>query len=544
MSEELQQSASEAIDASVVFSEDWTSEGVAAELRSAEIAIEEPKIADPGKAVGTDVKALAQSSGYYLAGTVGTMLVGLVSFPIFTRVFSVAEYGIIDLSSRLLLLLTITSKLGFQNAALRFYDHKHFRENRIAELKYYSTMFFGMLSTSALVVLASLAVLWLAPNSLMDERVARLIYLIIALVVLRAIGSVLWAFLRIEERTKLFNLLSVGVRALTVVGVCALLPIMGRTASTFFGGTVAVELVLVVALSAWLWKRGVLGTHWFDGSLFKTGIAFGMPLVAYEFAFALLGSSDRFLIRYFLGPDSLGFYSVASGLARNANDFLLSPLSLAILPIYMRIWNTDGKEKTTAFLTTAFDGFILASLGMLAAVTACAHEVVVLLASAKYDGADRYVPVLLAGLIVYAAHLFVAAGLLIHKKTLKMASILVLSAITNIALNVVLLPRIGLMGGAVATLLSYSLCIILLARASSKFLPLHLQLSSLIRYGAAAVLAWMIGSRLTFGVVAIDLFLKSMVTFAIYATLLYVLDRRARERTNLALAWCKERLPW
>ena len=267
-----------------------------------------------------------------------------------------------------------------------------------------------------------------------------------------------------------------------------------------------------------------------------------MPLVAYEFAFAVLGSADRFLVRFYLGADSLGFYSVAYGLAQNANDLLVTPLGLAILPIYMRLWNTRGPQATAEFLTIGFDLFLIAAAGVLAIAGSTAHPLVVLLASSKYAGVDGLIPILLAGLLIYATYIFVTAGLLIHKRTVQMAGLLVIAAVINIALNCLLLPRMGLTGSAVATVLSYGCCILLLAQASNRYLSLDLRPGRLGEYLIAATLAWVVGSRVAAEWLILDLCAKAAVTLAVYLAALYALDSRARRAAQWAMRWVRNTL--
>jgi len=494
------------------------------------------KIATP-TAVGSELKTLVHQSSHYLAGLVAKLALGLVSFPIFTRVLSVSEYGMMDLGERLLLLLTVACKAGLQNSSLRFYNQQEFAKNKRAERRYYSTLFFGMLGTSGGVLLLFFIASLLIPKAVSLGSLANLVYLILGLSLFRAMGSVLWGFLRIEERTKTFNVLSVVAKAATIAAICAFFPWIGRTARAYFAGTLGVEALLALGLTAWLLVRGVLDLGSFKFDLFHTAVAYGAPLIIYEFAFAILGSTDRILVRHYLGADALGFYAVAYGLARNVNEFLVTPLSLALIPIYMRIWASDGAQKTAAFLTVALDIFIMASVGVLAAVAASGHAVMVILASSKYAGADRLVPVILAALVVYATHPFVAAGLLIHKRTLLMAELLVASAALNIGLNCLLLPRIGLMGGAITTLVSYLACIVSLAYASNRLLPLRLDLRSLVKYGLAALSAWVLGSQFRVTSPIVEFLVRSFVVVISYLVILYAVDCRMRDWTRLGLRW-------
>lgn len=498
----------------------------------------EPEVAQvAADASVRELRMLARHSVHYLAGMGGSMALGLVSFPIFTRVLPVGEFGTIELAQRVLLMLTAGSKVGLQNAALRFYDADSSSGHGRGSRRYYSTMFFGVLLTATPAALLFLAVVRLLPPKWAGSQLVNLGYLVSGLVLLRALSSILCSFLRVEERTKAFNITAVGTKALTIAAVCALLPIAGTTAGTYFTGAFAIEAAVMAWLTIELVRRGVLLPSSFDRTLFTTGVAFGLPLVVYECAFAVLGSADRFLVRAYLGPEALGFYSVAYGLALTANEFLITPLNLALIPIYLRLWNSSGREATTHFLTVALGYYLLAAGGILAIAAACAKDIVLLLASAKYAGSERLIPVLLAGLLIYTAHVFLAAGLLLHKKTLRMAGVLIACAVLNVGLNCFLLPRAGLMGAAVSTLLSYSACILALGWLSWRLLPLRMEVRSLAKYVVAAGAAWFAASAVAIDYPATSLVAKSAVALSAYVGILLVVDEKVRSLvTRLSLA--------
>lgn len=493
----------------------------------------------PAGLLGGEMQRLLLHSSHYLAGLVGGLVAGLISFPIFTRAFSVAEYGLIDLAQKVVLLLVIASKVGLPNAILRFYDKDQFASDFGAARKYYSTMFLGTLGTSLIVAGAAYFLAISRLGSLTASPLGALLFLLPALGLLRAVGATLWAFLRIEERTKLFNATTVGCKLATVAVICMLLPWAGRTASTYLAGVILVETAVVGSLTWSLLRRGVLDPKRFDAPLYRAGVLFGMPLVVYEFSFAILASADRFLVRHYLGADALGFYSAAYGLAQHGNELLSAPLTLAIIPIYMSIWTSDGAEKTGRFLTLTFDLFLIGAIGVLVSMIAAARPLVVLLASSKYAGVDRLIPVFVAGLLIYSMHVFVGAGLLIHKRTLLMAAAMLVSAGLNIALNCLLLPRMGLLGGALATVVSYLFCILWLAYASNRVLPLHIQPSSILKYLLAGTVAALAGSRVTFAPHIVELIGKSGTALSVYALALYILDSRVRRCASWALQRAK-----
>jgi O-antigen/teichoic acid export membrane protein len=484
--------------------------------------------------MGDELKKLVRHSSHYLAGLIGGFAIGLISFPIFTRVFTVAEYGVIDLVQKIVAMLVIGSKLGLQNAALRFYQHDKFKTDPSAARTYYSTIFLGTLGNSAGIAVLFVAAVALTSGALVGGIGIWAGCALALLAVARALASIVWAFLRTEERTTLFNVTVVGTRALTVAIICTLLIWMRRSVDTYIGGMLAVEGAVVLALAFFLLRRGVLSFSSFDTQLFRSGVAYGMPLVIYELAFTVLGSADRFLVRHYLGNNALGLYSVAYGLAQHANELLVVPLVLAVTPMYMRIWTTQGAAATSRFLTVALEVSIIVAGALLATLTSCARDVVVLLASSKYAGIEYLIPIFLCGLLVFAAHVFMAAGLLIYKRTVLMAGLLAAAAALNIGLNCLMLPTMGLLGGALATCISYLVCIVLLRRWSSRLLPLALDaklVAKCIAIGSAAFLGTF---QIHFDSTVANLLVKSGLTISIYFSVLYLFDRRVRRASALA----------
>ncbi len=492
--------------------------------------------------ISNELKKLAKHSSHYLLGLVGGMALGFVSFPIFTRVFSVADYGTIDFVQKILLLLVALSKMGTQNSALRFYDPRAFAADPQASYRYYSTMFFGMAITAGSVTLLFLAGIGLAPGTWVDRPLAVLLYLVAALIFLKAMESILWSFLRIEERTKAFNAVSVGSKGATIAAVCILLPLVGRNPRAFFSGMTLAEAVLVGGLSYWLFRRRVLHPSRFDWGMFKAAVAFGTPLILYEIASIALIAGDRVLVRHYLGADALGYYSVAYGLSYYVNDLLIAPLNLALLPIYMRLWVTSGREKTTEFLTVGLDLFFMTAVGVFVAAAATSRDAVVLLASAKYSGAGSLMPMLVAGLLIYTTHIFLTAGLLIQKNTKAMAKLLLYSAAVNIGINCLLLPRIGLIAAPLATMVSNTFCVVLLGRASFKFLPLSIPLRTLAGYALAGLVAWGTATSIEAGSVFWNVAAKGTAAVLVYAAMLYVLDSRVRRFTGLGASWLRRQV--
>jgi len=482
----------------------------------------------PSEAVGIELKKLFRQSGHYLAGLVGALALGFISFPIFTRVFSVADYGLIDYVQKVVLLLTAGAKLGLQQSAMRLYDGRGFSADPTEARKYYSTMFYSVGLAALAVTAVFLTAVFLSPHWLIEAPLAGLLCFAGTLVFLRAMESILWVFLRVEERTKTYSVANVAMKAGTIAAVCLLLAFGGRSPRTYFVGAITAEGATVALLTVWLLRRGLIDRACFNWSMTQKALAFGAPLVVYELAGVVLDSGDRFLVRHYLGARPLGLYSVAYGLSSYVNDVLIAPLNLALVPLYMRLWKNEGPARTREFLSAGLDVFLMVAFGVLAASCALSRDGILLLASSKYRGAEALMPMVVAGLLLFASNSFLSSGLWIRNQTMTMAKVLLCSAAVNIGLNVVLLPRIGLQAAALATLVSYALCTLLLCRSSFRTLPLRLDGKAIAKYFLAAGAAWAVSSRIELGTSLLNLLARGTTVLLVYGALLCAMDKRVR----------------
>lgn len=476
----------------------------------------------------TELRTLYRHVSHYLGGRVGLILLGFLSFPLFTRLFSVAQYGIISLVVKTILVFTVLSKLGVQNSVLRFYEEHAVSPDRNSLRRYYSTLFFGSAFIAGLVNLAFVVGLWCMPRSLVSPSLKGLLTFASALIFIRGMQSVLAGFLRVEGKTKTYNGFDVATKVATIGLVCALFLTWDRGVLSFFTGTIVAELIAILLLTALLLKARRISPRQLDPKFLYTAWAFGFPLIGYELASVILDSGDRILVQHYLGAQAVGFYSAAYNISSYLQECLMSPVNLALFPIYMRLWVTKGKEATQEFLSRGLDNFLMVAIGVVCGAVVTSHDAVILLASRKFQQADRLLPTLIIGLMIYAVHIFLNAGLLIHRKTYTMAKLVFYACVLNILMNIYLLPRIGLQGAAIATLVSYAFLILLMARESFALFPLRIEFRACLKYLLAASLTAGILSQLHVGSAFTSFAIKGTSCLTMYGTILWLIDRRVR----------------
>jgi O-antigen/teichoic acid export membrane protein len=488
------------------------------------------------------LKTLYRHSSHYLGGRVAVMLLGFISFPVFTRVFSVADYGAINLIMNTVLLLTVLSKFGFQHSVQRYYPTGEAAAGPDTLRSYYSTLFYSTALLALVLTLLFAASLFFGAGRLLGVTAGGTLLLACSLVMIRSLRSIQMNLMQIENKTRLFNCMDIVQKALTIALVCALLFFWQKTVFAFFLGLVAVEGVVLLQYLPVLARRGLLSPRMFDANFLRTAVAFSLPLMAAEISWVALDSGDRFFVQHYLGAQALGFYAAAYGIAIYLQDVLMAPLQMALFPICMRVWNTEGKKATQDLLSRGLDQFILVAVAIVCVAIVTSRDVIVLLASRKFQEAHVLLPFLVIGLVLSAVTVYFRPGLMIHKRAFRIAVATFYASILNIALNMVLLPRIGLVGAAIATTVSYGGIVGFLAYQSLRVLPFKLELASFARYAATgSAAAWLV-AQLPVETPLLSALAKGSLILVLYACVLFAIDTRVRELLTGAWSFATGRL--
>jgi O-antigen/teichoic acid export membrane protein len=473
-----------------------------------------------------EIRKLFKHSAQYLSGRVLVMLLGFISFPLFTRLFSVADYGTINLIVKIVVTVAILSKLGIQHSIVRFYGSYSGPD---AIRRFCSTVVWGGVLGAALVALSSGIVLATLPMGSTKAAIRGVSITAMLLVFTGGLRPIMSNVLRAQEKTKFYNVLEVINKIIGIVVVCGLVFLLGATPQAYLGGTLVGESIAVGMVIWYLMRNGFFSPKVFDCKIFLTALRFGAPLIAYEVAGMVLDSGDRVVVNAYLGPTQLGYYSAAYNVSTYIQELLATPLNLALFPLCVDLWHkSGGYERTQTFLNTAFRYYLAASIGLLAIVSVTARDSMVVLASPKFLESYRLIPLLVAGMIVFATTFFFNMGLALFNKTVHMAVLTIAGAALNIGLNIVLLPIMGIQGAALATFLSFLAMAIATAVASFRYLPLKVFSGNLLRYLLAGSIAVILVRPLSFRYVIIELTIRGTAALAIYVAFLYLTDSEIR----------------
>ncbi len=487
----------------------------------------------------SQIKKLFGQSSHYALGTAFITLSHLVTFPIFTRVFTVSEYGILSLVTVSISTFLALSKLGMGSAAVRMYEEYKTANRNYAAKNYYSTFFFSACASGLIVSLVYILFIILFSEEILNGTQLYLFLFVSLILFTKTINAILHSFFRAEQNTKFLNLFLVfsayGGSALCIFLVFYFI----KGLWGFYAGQLIVEVAGLAILLNFLTRKIQWSIYDFSWPLLKTSLKYGLPLVGLEFLNHILTYGDRFLIQMFCSSEDLGIYSVGYNLSSYVSNILLVPLSFAVTPLLMQTWTRDGKEATKKFLTSSLRYVSLIFFPIIAGFIAVGDDLLVLLASSKYNAAISIIPYAVIGVGLFALSNLLNAGLIIYKRTDKILIFAFVSALINIILNLVLIPRFNILGAAVATLVAYTVFFMAVTVSSYKLLSFEVPFLSIGIYICFAALM-VLGIRpIAPENVFFRLTAKILSGCLIYSSLIFVFDQHMRQ---MVLSYMRLRL--
>ena len=427
---------------------------------------EQPALGSARERIGR----LFKNTGIYTLGEAGLSLLSAILYPILTALMLPAQLGLWRLASALLTGLTYLCNPGLHGAITRFYfDHEHDvpRQQR----------FQGTVSTFLLVwSLGACVIATLSGPAVFAELFPEIPFwpygvMVIWMAFLSVLGVVPKAAWVAAERSKSFVSVNVLGSAVFLFGSLALVKFAHLDVLGLFLGRAASLVVLAVPFVLYAVHHTKLAWNWSD---LRSALAFSLPLVPHLIAHWVLSLADVFMIeRHYaareaagilpefehvgpnLGLAAVGIYGVAYTFMEVIN-LVAASMNRAWVPQFTR---AHGRPEERGFIGRSITYFIFAVGSMSAAMAVLAPTIVRLL-DPKYAYAAEivwYLP--LAGLFQGLYYVYVAV-LFYYKENRLIPVITVVSAILNIVLNWLWLPKYGLVGAIWATVIAYGVLLV------------------------------------------------------------------------------------
>jgi O-antigen/teichoic acid export membrane protein len=402
----------------------------------------------------------------YGLGGVANQALAIVLVPIYARQLGLENYGVVAILTTTLSLSTLVATLALPHAFFRSYLNEASDERGRAAVLRTTLGLRLIVSLLALVVLLALS--FPLATLLLGSSDAWLVMALIGPVVFfDTISLVPLSFLRAERRPRAYALISFSRAVLGSLLIIIFVVVLDLGVIGVIAGSAGSALVTSMAGISMLATEGRLGIG-LDRRLVRHMLAFSLPLVPASVASWTLNLSDRYLIAAFIGPAAVGTYSAGYTVGLAINALAISPFTLAWGAAYWEIAKQDDARAAIARVLTGFTALAsFAALGLGALST----DVFRILLTPEFEPGRFVTPFSAFAYVLYGIYTILSTGLNLESQTRRLPLIMGATAATNVVLNLLLIPRLGYMGAAVSTILSYGMLAALAGRVSQRWYP-------------------------------------------------------------------------
>jgi len=392
------------------------------------------------------LRQLASESLIYGLSGVFSRFINFFLVPIYTRVFTPEDYGVMSLVTAAMTLVSIFVVLALDDSAHRWYWDSEDTGDRKSTLASWAWCQIAISFLFALVVFMASDILG---QSIVARSDAGFYFRLMAFTLpLSVLGGVVTNWLRMQRRALATVTFKLGVNLLTI------LLTIGFVIGLRWGlaGVCFAQLVTAAvgtALAAWLMGDWVNPRH-FHWDRLREMLRYALPLIPSAIAFWVVNFSSRYFVQYYTTTNEVGLYQVASSVAAIV-ALGTAAFRQALGPFAFSISKQAVARSTYA---NAFLAYTWLTCWVSTGLSLLAPEVIRLVATEQYLGASTAVSYLAFSYVMIGLGYIAGLGPTLVKMTRPVGFAMTFAAVLNIGFNFLLVPRLGKEGAAIATLLS------------------------------------------------------------------------------------------
>lgn len=213
----------------------------------------------------------------------------------------------------------------------------------------------------------------------------------------------------------------------------------------------------------------------------KEYLSFGIPNISQNLSSWTVSSSDRFLIALFLGVAFTGYYGPGYTLG-GLIFIILTPFTVHLTPVISECYDNGKIDAVKDYLRYSQKAFLLLSIPAFFGLSILSKPLLIILTTTQIaDNSYFITPFVAFGALIGGISANYRQILILEKKTKIIGYIWIIAAISNLVLNILLIPFIGILGAAITTLLGYGIIFALTVLYSHKYFTFNPDLKFIIK---------------------------------------------------------------
>lgn len=441
------------------------------------------------------LKELTKDTAIYGISTMLGRFLNFLLVPFYTNVFLPSEYGVVNILYSYIAIFNIIFLYGMDSAFLKYAAFKDIGDDK----ENFSTPYISVFISSVLLV--GFILLFKNPiAAFLDVGENQTYLIVLSALILFFDSNVVIPFLklRLERKAKFFSMLRIANILINIsLNIILIVKLKWGIEAIFISNLAASVFTLLFILPTII--RNFRFT--FHKVLFKRLLRFGLPYLPAGIGVMLVQVIDVPILQKLTDLKTVGIYKA---------NYKLGIFMMLFVNMFQFAWqpfflNNAKEENAKEIFSKVLTYFTIVGSIMLVILSLFISDIVKInfwgfsIIGANYWSGLYIVPVILLGYLFNGLYVVFSAGIYIEEKSIYAPIVAGAGAITNVAVNYLLIPYFNIMGAAFATLASYVVMASGYYLVTQKFYKINYDYSKLAKIALAVILTGIIYYLLMFG---------------------------------------------
>jgi O-antigen/teichoic acid export membrane protein len=378
-----------------------------------------------------------------------SVILGIITLPALTKTYTSDIYGIwVQINITVILISPLLSlQLGL--AVVRFLAGQEDRARRRQAL---GAMLLAIVITGCCVSIP--AFFFLGQLSILLFASAAYGTLVIMTIIWTFFNSLLNFFIsyvRVLGKIKEISICSVAI----TIAQMASIVVLARSGSSLESIILCmIVLQVVFSLGFLSWIIADVGFPLPNLIGLKKFLSYSIPQMPAVILLWVISLSDRYFITHFLGLSPNGVYSSSNTLA-NLTSLFYAPISFVLFPMISKLWAQERLTDVKSYFEHSIRFFLTFAIPGAIGIAVLSQPLLKLLTTSEFLVGQELVLLLAFGVIFLGIYQIGINLILLSKHSKMLPLITIAAAVTSIAMNILLIPRIGIIGAAISNCTAY-----------------------------------------------------------------------------------------
>ncbi|GAB6150663.1 lipopolysaccharide biosynthesis protein [Clostridium novyi] len=420
----------------------------------------------------SDNKSFFKTGIIYMIGQIFSKLISFIFIPIYTRELGKVGYGKLALADTVMDFISTFLIISIFSGYIRFY-REYTDENR------------NRLKNTAINFAIIMSILDIILLLLFGKKLSGVIlgfkdaYRVLVLIVVRSLISQFITLLMCDynlnykaNKTVIINtvMLAMNVALSIVLVVIKKLGIIGVYEGYVYSSGIILIYLIIINIKNYKFE--------FDIKMLKNMLKFSGGLIPEGMSGNILTLADRYFLKGYRGLGETGIYSIGYKFGGLIDPIFINPFKSIFTPYKFEIFNDKNAELK---INEMFEKYHFIGLFLVLIIAVYSKFILIIFTTHEYIQAYRFIPIILISYFTYGKAEFYGLGIQIKNKTYINGIVMLCGGMVNIILNILLIPRYGMLGAAIATLMSYMVINFLYLKISNKISNIRYKLKQIYK---------------------------------------------------------------